>query len=278
MPKFWDRMLLVPTVLRLVSGAPKDPHAAWEKYWTGIRATGDKGDVLWDSGSSAERKQYTEIVLAHFDPDLPVIDIGCGNGTCSRWLGSLFPRVLGVDVSASAIARATWESKDSQNPAYAVLDATEPGAGELLLKRLGPANVFIRGVFHVLKPAKQAALADNLSIIVGGAGRVFLAETNFPGNSLDYLAELGATSGHVPAPVQRALENLPRPGRFGAAERRGVFPDPRWRAIADGPIDIEVIPMNPAGRPQRVPGYFALMAGAQSPTVEHNRPHDTTPQ
>jgi SAM-dependent methyltransferase len=279
MSKFWDRMLLVPTVVRLVSGAPKDPHAAWEKYWTGIRATGHDGDVLWDSGSPAERKQYTDIVLAHFDSDLPVVDVGCGNGTYSRWLGSLFPKVLGVDVSASAVARATWESRDSQNLGFAVLDATEVGAGDRLLECLGPANVFVRGVFHVLKPDKQAALADNLRTIVGGAGRVFLAETNFPGNSLDYLAELGATSAHVPAPLQRALENLPRPGRFGAEQRRDAFPETKWRTIADGPASIGVIAMNSAGRPQRVPGYFALMASAPPPTAEHHRTqNDMTPQ
>ncbi len=268
MSKLWDRIRLVPTVVRLASRAPRDPHAAWERYWTGIRATGQAGDVLWDAGSPAEREQYTELVLAHFDPALPVIDVGCGNGTYSRWLAALFPQVLGIDVAAAAVARAARETRDVPNAGFMVLDATEAGAGDRLLAQLGPANVFVRGVFHVLKPDKQAALAANLRTVVGATGRAFLAETNFPGNSLDYLADLGATSAHIPEQLQRALENLPRPGRFGARQRHNAFPRADWHVIADGPVDIDVVPMNPAGRPQRVPGYFALMAGRPIPPAE----------
>lgn len=267
MSKLWDRMLLVPTVVRLASRAPRNPHTAWEQYWTGIQTTGQDGDVLWDSDSPAERQQYTDLVLEHFDPDLPVIDIGCGNGTYTRWLATLFPKVIGVDVSAGAVARATREARAIPNCSFTVLDATQEGAGDLLLDKWGPANVFVRGVFHVLKPNKQAALAENLKTVAGQTGRVFLAETNFPGNSLEYLTELGATSNHVPGQLQRALENLPRPGRFGARERQGVFPETDWRVIADGPVNIEVVPMNDAGHPQRVPGYFALMAAAHPATV-----------
>lgn len=268
MSKLWDRMLLVPTVVRLASRAPRNPHTAWEQYWTGIQTTGLNGDVLWDSDSPAERQQYTDLVLAHFDPALPVIDVGCGNGTYTRWLATLFPKVIGVDVSAGAVAKATQEASNTPNCSFMVLDATQEGAGDLLLDKWGPANVFVRGVFHVLKPNKQAAMVENLKTVTGKTGRVFLAETNFPGNSLEYMATLGATSNHVPGQLQRALENLPRPGRFGARERLGVFPETDWRVIADGPANIDVVPMGPAGHPQRVPGYFALMAAAHPRAVQ----------
>lgn len=261
MAKLWDRMRLIPTVVRLASRAPRDPHAAWDKYWNGIHTTGRAGDVLWDSDSAAEREQYADLIRAHFDPALPVIDVGCGNGTYTRWLAGLFPRVLGIDVSAGAVERAAGESKDIPNADFMVLDAADAGAGRLLWERLGPANVFVRGVFHVLKPDKQASMAENLRTVVGDNGRVFLAETNFPGNSLDYLAELGATRENVPRQLRRALENLPRPGRFGARERQAVFTDTDWQLIEEGPVRIEVVPMNTENSPQSVPGYFALMAG-----------------
>lgn len=264
MSKFWHHVLMVPTVVRLASKAPKDPNTAWDRYWTGISSTGRTGDVLWDSGSALEHNQYSALVLDHFDPALPVIDVGCGNGTHTRWLAGLFPgtRVLGIDVSPGAIDRAVMEARDVPNAEFLVLDATEPGAGEALLERLGPANVFVRGVFHVLKTDKQAALAANLRTAVGTRGRAFLTETNFLGSSLDYLSELGATHHNVPRQLRRALENLPRPGRFGAPERQGVFPASDWQLITDGPVSIDVVPMNPGGLPQQVPGYFALLSGA----------------
>lgn len=263
MLKLWDRMLLVPTVVRLASRAARDPNTAWERYWNGIQATGPAGDVLWDSGSAAERDQYRDLVTAHFDPALPVVDVGCGNGTHTRWLAEIFPKVIGIDVSAGAVARAAEEAKDIHNAEFIALDAADGAAGELLFGRLGPANVFVRGVFHVLKPDTQAALAVTIRTVIGNRGRAFIAETNFPGNSLDYLAELGATRGSMPRQLQRALENLPRPGRFGARERQAVFPDADWQLIDDGPLSIEVVPMTSGDVPQRVPGYFALLAGTQ---------------
>lgn len=268
MVKLWDRMLLLPTVVRLASRAAKDPNTAWERYWNGIQATGPAGDVLWDSGSAAERDQYRDLVTAHFDPALPVVDVGCGNGTHTRWLAEIFPRVVGIDVSTGAVARAAEEAKDVHNAEFIVLNAADGAAGELLFDRLGPANVFVRGVFHVLKPDQQTALAATIRMVIGTKGRAFIAETNFPGSSLDYLAELGATRGSVPRQLQKALENLPRPGRFGARERQAVFPDADWQLLDDGPLSIEVVPMTSEAVPQRVPGYFALMAGARKDADE----------
>ena len=262
MSKLWERMLLVPTVVRLTSRAPRDPDVAWDGYWRGIHITGRSGDVLWDSGTSTEHAQYSDIVLAHFDPALPVIDVGCGNGTYTRWLAGLFPTVLGIDVSTGAIELARREAEGLQNVNFIVMDTAGAGAGEHLLERLGPANVFIRGVFHVLKPDRQASMARNLRTIIGNRGRVFLAETNFPGSSLSYLQQLGATRQGMPRPLQRALENLPRPGRFGADERHSTFSDSHWQLLADGPVSIEVAPRDPSGLPQHVPGYFALLASA----------------
>lgn len=255
-------MLLVPTVVRLASRAPRDPVVAWEGYWRGIHTTGRSGDVLWDSGSQAENAQYSDTLVTHFDPALPVIDVGCGNGTYTRWLAGLFPSVLGIDVSTGAVELARREAEGVQNADFMVLDAAGVGAGERLLERMGPANVFVRGVFHVLKPDQQTSLAANLRTVVGSSGRLFLAETNFPGSSLAYLQQLGATRRSMPRQLQSALENLPRPGHFGAEERHGTFSDSDWQLIADGPVNIEVIPMNSTGLSQQVPGYFALLSGA----------------
>ncbi|WP_423185129.1 class I SAM-dependent methyltransferase [Arthrobacter sp. NyZ413] len=268
MSKLWDRMLLVPAVVRLASRAPRNRDTAWEGYWQGIRTTGRSGEVLWDADSMAERAQYSDTLAAHFDPDLPVVDVGCGNGSNTRWLAGLFPRALGIDVSTGAIERASKEAEGIHNAGFMVLDASRAGAGELLLERLGPANVFVRGVFHVLKPDKQAAMAANLRTIIGNRGRVLLAETNFRGNSLAYLTELGATPQRMPAQLQRALANLPRPGHFGARERHNAFPASDWKVIADGPVNIEVVPMNPGGLPQWVPGYYALLSGAEGSGTE----------
>lgn len=261
MSNLWDRILLIPRVVRLASQAPRDPHVAWEGYWRGIRSTGRSGEVLWDSESLNERALYAEAVVTHFDPALPIIDVGCGNGTHTRWLAGIFPNVIGIDVSAGAVERARMEAQGIGNVSFLEMDAARDGAGEELLERLGHANVFVRGVFHVLKPDKQTSLAANLRTVVGNSGRVFLAETNFRGNSFAYLEQLGATPRSIPTQLQRALENLPRPGHFGTRERQGIFPDSDWQVITDGPVDIEVLPGGSPDVSKQVPGYFAVLAG-----------------
>jgi len=254
--------MLVPTVVRLTSHAPKDPLTGWEGYWRGIHSTGRSGEVLWDSGSLTEALQYADAIVAHFDPTLPVIDVGCGNGTYTRWLAKTFPHVTGIDVSQSAVDLAKKESAGLNNIDFLAVDATQIGAGDALLKQMGPSNIFVRGVLHVLKPDKQARLADNLRVLVKSTGRVFLTETNFPGNSLAYMQELGATRQNIAPPLRSALENLPRPGHFGAQERGRAFPSAQWKLITDGPVSIEVVPMNSHDLRQQVPGYFAVLTGS----------------
>ena len=107
-----------------------------------------------------------------------------------------------------------------------------------------PANVFVRGVFHILSPSARIEMARNLLPLVGTTGRVFLSETNFRGSSLEYLESLGATPLWVPEPLQRAIRDLPRPGHFGAArDRAATFPAADWDVLADGPSVIETIPL-----------------------------------
>jgi SAM-dependent methyltransferase len=262
MPKIWDRILLLPKLARLSSRAPRDENTAWEKYWNGIRKTGFQGEVLWDSGSAAELQRYEEHLRPHLDLSLPVVDIGCGNGSFTRWLGTVFPQALGVDVSASAIGRAQAEAtaEGAANVRFMVLDATLPGADRELLEQLGPANVFVRGVLHVLKHPARQALAANIGRVTGDRGRVFLAETNFQGNGLDYVEHLGATPKHIPAPLQRAIEGLPMPGHFGPVERAKAFPEDRWQVLEEGPTFIEAVPMRTAGVREQIPGYFAVLA------------------
>ena len=253
-----DQLRMVPEVARLAVRAPRDPAEAWEGYWSRVRTTGTRGEVLWDADIGPEAEQYTHAIRSHMDGSLPVIDVGCGNGRWTRWLAGHFPSALGVDVADSAVERAAHESRDHSAVAFRVMDLTAPGTGRLLQEEHGDANVFVRGVFHVLKPRQREHLGENLRHIVGSRGRVLLTETNYRGNPLSYMQSLGAKPGSIPAPLRRAIGGIPVPGHFGSAERRAAFPDGAWSVLADGAVTIEAVPMG--GRSStRIPGYFAMM-------------------
>jgi SAM-dependent methyltransferase len=258
------KYLLVPKLVKLSSAAPKDPQAAWDQYWGKVRTTGAHGDVLWDSGDDHELRGYLEHLKRQMNPDLPIVDVGCGNGTFSRRLSAHFPHVLGVDVSANAIAKARAESEGQERISFITADMTAPGAARLVNAALtaagvsGEANIFIRGVLHVLKRPAQAALAEQLHPLVGKRGRVFLAETDFRGNAVEYVSHLGATRHFIPAPLRDAICGLPMPGRFGAAQRLRAFPESRWDVVEDGPAVIETRPLTSA-QPEQIPGYFSVL-------------------
>lgn len=252
------KYLMISRLISLSRSAPKSRIVAWDRYWAGIDRTGVQGDVLWDAGNDHELDGYRTILQRHLDPGLPLVDIGCGHGSFARALAPFFPHVLGVDVSAHAVARAKGESAGMENVSYLACDMTAPGAGAGLM---GPtdANVFIRGVFHVLNRADQRSLVHNLREIVGTRGTVFLAETNFQGNPVEYVTHLGATTRAIPAPLERAIRGLPMPGHFGPAERAKVFPPEDWELVEDGPATIETNPMTGMAGANLIPGYIAVL-------------------
>ena len=256
----WRKYLILPKLIRLSRSAPKDRAVAWDKYWAGIVNTGASSEVLWDSGSDNELRGYRNILARHFDPDLPVVDVGCGHGAFSRALAAFSPQVIGVDVAEHAVARARAESAGVNNLSFLACDMTRPGAGAGLA---GPtdANVFIRGVLHVLDTTDQAALMENLRHLVGERGRVFLAETNFRGNPVEYVSHLGASLRRIPAPLELAIRKLPMPGHFGPDDLAQVMPKDRWTLVEDGAATIETNPLMDADGDSRIPGYFAVLKG-----------------
>jgi SAM-dependent methyltransferase len=259
------KYLIVPRLIRLSAGAPRDRHVAWERFWSNVKATGAAGDVLWDAGSDHEMQGYADSLRQHLDAGLPVVDVGCGNGSFTRRLALHFPHAMGVDVSTHAVRRAEAESAGMANVTFAVRDMTAPGAGSDVAEGLGAlgggdgANVFIRGVLHVLGERERYALAENVRTVAGLRGRVFLAETDFRGNAVEYLSHLGATRRSIPAPLEGAIRGLPIPGRFGPKERSLAFPPDRWELIEDGPAVIETVPLSDPTRADLIPGYFAVL-------------------
>lgn len=255
-----QKLLLLPKLARLGASAPKDPHVAWDQFWERVQRTGAGSDVLWDSGDDHEFSGYLERLRSHLDPALPIVDVGCGHGSFTRLLAGHFPQAIGVDVSLHAVRRARAASPPVLNTSFREMDFSAAEAGNLLRAEIGEANVFVRGVFHVLNYRAQKQLTENLYRLVGTGGRVFLAETNFAGNGLDYVRHLGATPQHIPAPLERAISSLPRPGHFGPKERQAVFSDQHWTTLVDGPTTIEAVPMQHTDQTEKIPGYFAVLA------------------
>lgn len=269
----WSWPLILLHVIRASRRAVQGDPAAWDRYWAGVTATGDGGDVLWDPSSSDEPTRYTDLLAAHADPALPVVDLGCGNGRFTRALAARFPRAVGTDLAASAVARARAESAGTLRCEFRVEDMTAPGTGLRLAGELGESNVFVRGVLHVLDAPRQHRLAAAIADLLGTHGTLLIAETNHPGPLLGYLQRLGAGASGLPPALERVLSaGLPRPAHFGRPELDRCFPAHRWtRLHTDASSTISTVPGGPDHRPTPVPAYIAVLRRNAVPDTSHER-------
>jgi SAM-dependent methyltransferase len=259
------KFLLIPQLIWYGARSPRDQGVAWDRFWASIRSTGPVGEVLWDAASAAELDAVRANALAHMATDLPVVDIGCGNGRFSRLLAASFPQVLGIDVSPHAVKIAEEESGDVHNVRYRVLDASVAGMGKQLSDELGEANVFMRGVLHVFDAEQRERAVANLRDIIGQRGVVYFSETNFEGDPLDQLVAQGATPTSMPEPLRKCIAAGIRPPRhFGDAQLAAFFPPAYWDALDSGPITMRGVPLTPKGEFELIPGFFAVVRRSTS--------------
>jgi hypothetical protein len=165
-----------------------------------------------------------------------------------------------VDLAEHAVARAQAESQGASNITYRVLDASVPGATSGLARELGPANVFVRGVFHVLDRKGRRALADNISALLGGRGVLYLGETNIAGDPLGHLEYQGATATSMPDPLERCVASGIRPpSEFGDRQVRECFPPGAWEIVESGPMTMHGVPLTTQGEVEDIPSWFAVV-------------------
>lgn len=273
----WRKYLLVPRVATAAMGRVPAPEVAWDLFWRDVHRTGPDGEVLWDGADELEMRWWLDTAREHLDRSLPVVDVGAGNGRLSRLLADSFPSVLGLDVSPAAILLASRESSGRPNLSFQVLDITAEGVGAALSSQLGPANVVVRGVFHVLDTDGRRRAAANLAEVLAGRGSLLLGETNYPGDLLEYLEYLGGRSGRLPSPLARLIDHkTPRPSAFGAAQLAEMFPTPAWTIVSSGAMQIAPVRSLGSAAGRTIPGFYAVVrAGRQA--AELNERHQQLP-
>jgi SAM-dependent methyltransferase len=182
-------------------------RGAWEGFWR--EAPGEQGGVFWDAAPALTAAVH----LALFEPrltapDLPLVDVGCGNGTQTRFLADRFPQVVGTDLVPAALDHART-ADPAGRARYRLLDAADRTEAEALHTELGDANVYMRGVLHQAEPDDRQPLADGLATLLGERGMVFLVE----------LAEAAG-------PLLRGLAQSPDgpPAKLAPVFRHGIAP------------------------------------------------------
>lgn len=181
---------------------------AWEGFWR--EAPGEQGAVFWDAEPAITVARHLALFEPHLvDPGLPLVDLGCGNGTQTRFLAGRFPYVLGADLSAAALEHAR-AADPAGRAGYRLLDAVEKAATQTLHAELGDANVYVRGVLHQCEAGDRQALADGIATLVGEHGRAFLVEPSETAGAV--LRRVAAGPGGPPPKLAPVLRHGIAPG------------------------------------------------------------------
>ncbi|MFJ9804247.1 amino acid adenylation domain-containing protein [Streptomyces wuyuanensis] len=260
----WERPSPPPggegTTAAAEAAGERDTGDAWERYWAGIERTGRGGDVIWDADSGEEFAWLLGQAERHFRDDLPVVDLGCGNGRYSRELAARYPRVVGVDVSSSAIEHAVREAREAgvANVDHLAVDMTDAAQAAALGE--GPYNIFVRGVFHVLDDAARARLAAVAGRLLGRDGVLIVHEPDYSSNSFGYLGFVGGKRGRAEdlvGPLEAA--GVRHSHRFTRPELTAAFPADDWEVVHDQAVRLHAVDPESDSEALLLPGYYAVL-------------------
>ncbi|AZK97421.1 MULTISPECIES: class I SAM-dependent methyltransferase [Streptomyces] len=239
---------------------------AWEGFWSEVPGE-EPGEVLWD----AEPALTSGLHLALYEPlvdvpGLPLVDLGCGNGTQSFCLAGRFPTVVGVDLSPSAIALANRALAARETPPdggtagsirFGVLDATDPVAVAALRDETGDCNVYMRGVLHQTDPKDRQALADGIAALVGDRGRAFVVElAETAGRRLARLAQL---PDGPPPKLKPVFRHGIVPGAVADSDVAHVFEAAGLTAFAGGELPLTTTEYEPDGSRIELPSKWLVV-------------------
>ncbi|MGX1880527.1 class I SAM-dependent methyltransferase [Streptomyces sp. NPDC055287] len=202
---------------------------AWESYWGDTPDT--PGEAIWDSDPSLSAAPHLELFAPHADAELPVVDIGCGNGTQTRYLARHFARAVGLDVSHAATAHAR-RADTAGTVEFRQLDATDALAVRELHERLGDSNVYLRAVIHQSDPPDRPLVAAAVAELVGERGRAFVAELTAGAKTV--LREIAREPGGPPPKLARVFAHGLKPAESEDSEVPDLLRACGLTVLADG--------------------------------------------
>ncbi|MFF1417760.1 class I SAM-dependent methyltransferase [Streptomyces sp. NPDC058280] len=230
---------------------------AWEGFW---RETSDApGEAIWDSDPALASVPHSELLLPYADVSLPVVDLGCGNGTQTRYLATRFARAVGVDLSHAAIelARRADTAKVAE---FEQLDLVDHDAVRALRERLGDTNVYMRAVIHQSEPQDRPAVAEAVAELLGGRGRAFVVELTPASKAV--LQKAAEGPGGPPEKLRRVFDHGLKPAGAAEEEVPELLRAAGLTVLATGDTALAQTERLPDGTRIDLPARWFVLAGA----------------
>lgn len=231
-----------------------DTSLAWEAYWN--QASQSSNLILWDCDPKLAVARDLSRFKNLMDSQLPLIDFACGNGRQTRFLADYFIRLIGVDVSKSALEMAKAQH-NALNIEYRVLDGLKPQQAEALHSEIGDANIYMRGAFHHIPVERRSDYAKSLQILLGNKGIIYLVEISM--KAINYFNSLREELKYKNHHKERTIlfEHGIRPGTVALEEIVSLFPE--FEILKSGEDFFDIAVPLPNGDYPKLPTLYAVM-------------------
>ncbi|MGW2425167.1 class I SAM-dependent methyltransferase [Streptomyces sp. NPDC001709] len=230
---------------------------AWESYWS--ETSDETGEAIWDSDPALTAEPHSALLLPHADPARTIVDLGCGNGTQTRFLATRFARAVGVDLSHAAVEHARRTTADDVVE-FQQLDLTDSGAVRALHERLGDANVYMRAVIHQSEPEARPAVAAAVAEIIGTEGRAFVVELT--SGSRDVLRRAASQEGGPGPKLRRVFHHGLKPADADDEEIPRLLGEAGLKVLAEGGTTLPQTENLADGTRIDLPARWFVLAGA----------------
>ncbi|WP_381557066.1 class I SAM-dependent methyltransferase [Streptomyces eurythermus] len=230
---------------------------AWESFWS--ETSDARGEAIWDCDPALSAAPHSELLLPHADPGRTIVDLGCGNGTQTRYLATRFARAVGVDLSHAAVEHARRAAGDVPVE-FQQLDLTDTDAVRALHRRLGDSHVYMRAVIHQSEPAARPAVAAAVAEIIGTEGRAFVVELT--SGSRDVLSRAAAGPAGPPPKLRRVFQHGLKPADAPDDEIPRLFTEAGLTVLADGKTALPQTEYLPDGTRIDLPARWFVLARA----------------
>ena len=231
---------------------------SWEGFWSTLNGT--SGEIFWDADPAHAAQQDLPLFQDYADPQLPLIDLGCGNGTQTRFLADHFARVMGTEIAPAAVEIARTKNA-APNITYRVLDVLRPDDAQALHEEIGDANVYMRAVLHQLSPADHTTAIQSIERLLGIRGILYFVELSSAAEP--YFTQLIKQYGPPPG-LARVFQHAITPGMVNENDLEVLFPPDRFTLLGTGQSHIHTVHTLPTGEVVKVPAFYAVLRRRQS--------------
>ncbi len=230
---------------------------AWEGFWSTL--SGTSGEIFWDADPVNAAQQDLALFQGYTDPQLPMIDLGCGNGTQTRFLADHFAKVIGTEISPTAVA-ISQTNNAAPNISYRILDVLCPADAQALHEEIGDTNVYMRTVLHQLAPADHGIAIQSIERLLGMKGTLYLIELSSAAEP--YFAQLIKQYGTPPG-LARVFQHEITPGMLNENDLDVLFSPDRFVVLRTGESRIHTVHVLPTGEVAKVPAFYAILRRQQ---------------